>query len=726
MITVYFIDEYHSKNNGLETYNNVISNGISSKNIQFINVYVNSNVSKGVYKKFKNGTYQLYIPVLPRKSSNFEVYKCLESDMMGKQDVIVHFNWISHLPIAWFFKKYTHHITLFTSHCISWRDFVTDDFDQFYRMDAKFQSNEKFDELLPSIAKEKILYESIDHFIVLTNVAKKSLIFLEVSVRKISIIRNGTNLDEEIENRLGKKENLRIKYGLSPLDRVLLYVGKVTKRKGIIDLIEAFEKLLDANPFDNIKLIVIGDGEHSQAIKTSKKYWSQIIYTGPLNKDQIYDFYTLADIGIVPSYIEQCSYTAIEMMMFSLPLIVSNIDGLSEMVKNDSGLKTPINFVMSKGASLDIDILCNNISNFLYDKDLRTKMATKAKKDAQNMFSRQKMVNSHMELYKKMCHGKQKHITNLTGRNNLIFGHKSNVPKVSVVVLCHKNQNYLNECLESIFGQTYQDFELILMNDKSYNKGKEIVNNFSDSRLVYVENVKKLDATDSLNKAIIKAKGKYITIIDSDDMMAPKRLELQVSFLDKHAGCGLVGCSYELIDEYGMVFNRIDLPRCSKELKLDILFKNQLIHSSVTMRTELALRFNYSNEFTYCEDYDLWTKISKVSKVACLPEHLISHRIHSDNTLLINYETMKKNRLLLISRELSSLNIPHTSQDLMIHSAIIFGNTDRIFNNKYGKMMFRNWIDRILYSKVIMEHYNQEFVDKYRSKILERNKITSI
>lgn len=720
MITIYFIDEFYSSNNGLATYNNAISNGISSPDIQFINVYINSNIPSGVKKTFINGTYQLYFPVFPdEKTENFQIYKCLEADMKGKQQVIVHFNWIGHLPVAWFLKKNTKCLTLLTSHCILWRDFVTDNFDEFYRMDIAFKNNEVLKKIDPKIAKEKILYESIDHFITVTDQAKKSLnFFFEVSSEKVTTIRNGLNVDIEIKNRLGRKKTLRLKYGISSLDKVLLYVGKVEKRKGIIDLIKGFEKLLDtSSPNENLKLIIIGDGDHSQAIRACKKYWSKIIFTGPLDKDKIYDFYSLADVGVVPSYIEQCSYSTIEMMMFSVPIIVSNIDGLSEMVKKDSGLKTPINFVENKGASLDIDVLCKNISNFLYNNVLAKKMAINAERNAQKMFSLKKMVDSHVELYKKMYDDKNKQIINTPQKNELIFIQKRVKPKVSIILPCYNGEKYLQECLKSIYNQSFQNFELLFINDGSNDKSKEIVNNFKDSRLVYMENQKNIGITASLNKAITKAKGKYIARIDTDDIMAEERLKLQVSFLDKHYNYGLIGSSYELIDQYGMVLNRIDLPKFDKELKLEMLFKNQIMHPGVIMRTDLALKFNYSDEFKYCEDYNLWTKISKVSKIANLPEYLLSYRIHNDNISIVNNEIMKKNTLLLISRELSSLNIPHTSQDLMIHSAFIFGDANRIFNDDYKKRLLRNWIDRILQSKKILEYYNQDLIDKYKDKI---------
>ena len=80
--------------------------------------------------------------------------------------------------------------------------------------------------------------------------------------------------------------------------------------------------------------LVVGDGDFSSRLSRCGTDWNKITFTGRLNKEQLYDFYQIADIGVMPSMHEQCSYVAIEMMMFGLPMVVSTTPGLKGMMRN--------------------------------------------------------------------------------------------------------------------------------------------------------------------------------------------------------------------------------------------------------------------------------------------------------------------------------------------------------------------------------------------------------
>lgn len=721
MKTIYFIDDYcDSSHNGLATYHEAISIGMSSiPDVRLVNVWVNSTKYLRVQKEFKKRGYQLHIPMFAdQKTKYFQIYKCLEADIGEKQQVIIHFNWIHHLAIAWFIKRYTKCITVFTSHCIMWRDFVTDDFDEFYRMDTAFQNCQPLKKPHPKVFREKILYESVDHFITVTTKAKKSLeFFYDIPSEKITTIRNGLDVKVEVEKRLGKEEALRVRYGIGSTDKVILYVGRLSKRKGVIDLTVGFESFLEKYPTENIKLILIGDGDYGQILKACRKYWSQIILTGPLNKDEIYNFYTLANIGIIPSYIEQCSYTAIEMMMFSLPVIVSDIDGLAEMVQSDSGLKIPVRFNKEKDTFLDLEKLHQSIFYLLNNKHEAVKMAGNASQNALKLFSSDGMIKKTIGLYRKEFDG-VKNIDFQKHSVKPVYIKKVIKPKVSVVLPCYNGEKYLHECLESILCQSFQDFELLFIDDGSSDKSKEIARSFGDSRLIYLENPENKGITNSLNKGISNAKGKYIARIDADDLMAEDRLAIQFSFLENHQDYGLVSSSFEVIDQFGMVINRVDQIADSQILKLGMIFQNLIMHPGVMLKTELASRFFYDDEFKFCEDYNLWTKISKVSKIANIPEYLLSYRLHDNNLSLVNNQEMKNNTTAIISRELSNLNIFHTKKDLDMHSSYIFGNINKNFDNDIRKHILQEWIDRILNSLFIRKQFNDSIINNFREIFL--------
>lgn len=131
---------------------------------------------------------------------------------------------------------------------------------------------------------------------------------------------------------LSKKE-ARAKLYISEKEKILLFVGRPTKAKGIFELLKAFEQICAT--FKDIRLVVAGEvhslGDFTKLTPTSS---SHITYTGLLNPEQLNLWYAAADIGILPSYTEQCSYTALE-MLHNIGIVVSTDGwGLDEIFHN--------------------------------------------------------------------------------------------------------------------------------------------------------------------------------------------------------------------------------------------------------------------------------------------------------------------------------------------------------------------------------------------------------
>lgn len=131
---------------------------------------------------------------------------------------------------------------------------------------------------------------------------------------------------------LSKKE-ARAKLYISEKEKILLFVGRPTKAKGIFELLKTFEQICAT--FKDIRLVVAGEvhslGDFTKLTPTSS---SHITYTGLLNPEQLNLWYAAADIGVLPSYTEQCSYTALE-MLYNIGIVVSTDGwGLNEIFHN--------------------------------------------------------------------------------------------------------------------------------------------------------------------------------------------------------------------------------------------------------------------------------------------------------------------------------------------------------------------------------------------------------
>jgi glycosyltransferase involved in cell wall biosynthesis len=218
-------------------------------------------------------------------------------------------------------------------------------------------------------------------------------------------------------------------------------------------------------------------------------------------------------------------------------------------------------------------------------------------------------------------------------------------PKVSVVMSVYNGARYLAEAIESILGQTFTDFEFIIVNDGSTDCTGDILAEYTDrdQRLILLQNEQNLGLTRSLNKGLARASGQYIARQDADDISLPQRLQRQVAFLDEHPEVVLVSSNYEVIDEEG---RQLRIERKSSEslvIAWYLLFVNYVGgHSVVMFRREQVMNLSgYAEDYRYAQDYQLWLRLANRGDIAILPEILLQWRSHgqSISSLVLSEQT---------------------------------------------------------------------------------------
>jgi len=207
-------------------------------------------------------------------------------------------------------------------------------------------------------------------------------------------------------------------------------------------------------------------------------------------------------------------------------------------------------------------------------------------------------------------------------------------PTVTVLMPVYNAGCYLRPAVESILQQSFRDFELVIINDASTDGSAEILRSFSDDRIRILHNEHNLGLANSLNRGLLAAAGEFIARQDADDLSHHERLARQVHFLKGHPEIALIGTQAVIIDELGRYKRMLlDRPHEHLAIKWDLLFDNSFVHTSVMFRTTIV-RDNlagYDPSYTACEDYELWSRIAEVCRVANLSRHLVSHRIHSSS-----------------------------------------------------------------------------------------------
>ena len=203
---------------------------------------------------------------------------------------------------------------------------------------------------------------------------------------------------------------------------------------------------------------------------------------------------------------------------------------------------------------------------------------------------------------------------------------------ISIVIPVYNSQKYLKETINSVIKQTFTHWELLIIDGGSTDNTASIVHSYTDTRIKYIPTKKYLDIVDATNKGIHSASGKYIALLDSDNIMHKNRLLLQYLFLEKNQDISLVGSWVQKIDQNSTFTHHIFRPYISYELiRIKLLFGNCISQPSVMIRKSVIQKYKYRSLYKEASDYDLWTRICSKYRIANMPKVLTYYRVHDSN-----------------------------------------------------------------------------------------------
>jgi len=200
-------------------------------------------------------------------------------------------------------------------------------------------------------------------------------------------------------------------------------------------------------------------------------------------------------------------------------------------------------------------------------------------------------------------------------------------PAVSVLMSVKNGAAYVREAVESVLAQTASDLELIVIDDGSVDATATVLAAIPDPRLRVVHQ-EPAGLTRSLNRALGLARAPLVARLDADDLALPDRLERQRRFLDAHPDVGLLGTGAREIDAAGLDVARIMPPADDAEIRRVLIRRNPFVHSSVLMRrSAVDLAGGYDPQLSVAQDYDLWMRMSGLTRLGNLPEPLVVRRL---------------------------------------------------------------------------------------------------
>lgn len=275
-------------------------------------------------------------------------------------------------------------------------------------------------------------------------------------------------------------------------------------------------------------------------------------------------------------------------------------------------------------------------------------------------------------------------------------------PVVTVLMAVYNGLPFLKESLESVFKQTFPNFELLVIDDASTDGSSELLSDLSDPRLRVLTNKNNVGLAASLNRGLSEATGYYIARMDADDVCLPNRLKEQVAFLELHPEISLCGTWMSPLENPNIIWKK---PTKHDHIKARLLYENCINHPSVMFRHSLFEdKVRYDTSMQKAQDYDLWERLiwDFNAQLAIIPSALVRYRVHPASTGQSSPDKQQEYADQVRMRQLHRLGIKPTPSELLLHRAIARGECTL---KEKGILTILLWIVRLFKANVKTKKY---------------------
>lgn len=290
---------------------------------------------------------------------------------------------------------------------------------------------------------------------------------------------------------------------------------------------------------------------------------------------------------------------------------------------------------------------------------------------------------------------------------------------ISIIMPVYNTELFVVDAIESIRNQTYQNWELIIIDDSSTDNSLKVMKCIKDDRIKIFKNNVNMGISYSLNKGLQIANGKYVARMDSDDISKPDRLYQQYMFLCTHPEVDVLGTDINLVNINGNIIKHYRYNENDNEIKTDLFFgKTPLAHPTIMFRKEIVKRveLKYDSKMDYAEDYDLYCRYSNNLTYANLVEPLLDYRQHRESVSFSHQEMQRICARNSLRNHLFRLGLNFNEQEFQAHCSFYLPLPTDNVNFK----LLSIWLDHIL----IFNRQNKLFNETYfLKKIIEWKEI---
>lgn len=222
---------------------------------------------------------------------------------------------------------------------------------------------------------------------------------------------------------------------------------------------------------------------------------------------------------------------------------------------------------------------------------------------------------------------------------------------VSIITPAYNAEKYIEETIKSVLNQTYDNWELIIVDDKSTDNTINIVEKYTnDNRIKLYKNDENSGVAKSRNNGILFASGDYIAFLDADDLWENDKLEKQIDFIKNNESYDVLCTSYTLINENSEFIKNYTITQ--GEISYEMLLRENLLGcSTVIIKKDAILKYMFTDKYMH-EDLELWLKLSYAGhKIYGLPESLVKYRVISTSKSGNKFKSAYGRWKLTIGRE---------------------------------------------------------------------------
>ncbi|MDU0370355.1 glycosyltransferase family 2 protein [Hymenobacter endophyticus] len=247
-------------------------------------------------------------------------------------------------------------------------------------------------------------------------------------------------------------------------------------------------------------------------------------------------------------------------------------------------------------------------------------------------------------------------------------------PLVSVIIPVFNAGEYLRPAIDSILQQTFQDFELIIVDDCSRDESLAVARSYeADPRVKVLANAQNRGRSFSDNYGAEFARGKYIAKMDADDVALPHRLQTQIGFLEQNPSVGLTSSFMKCFGESDIVY---EYPVSADAVRSYMLFNMPVANPTAFFRRSLlqehGLRYDDTIQDTFGEDYEFIARVAQVVDIVNQPEILLHYRTLPQILKADVHARRNAKSNQIRERQLRVFGIPFTERELLVHNTISY------------------------------------------------------